>query len=166
MLGGIVFFFVYSKDYGEVFVFSGCGDDDFFHAAAQMLFGVVGIGEVAGRLDDDLRSDGIPGQSGGIFFFEDFYDFAIDRNAVGSGGDFIGQVAEDGIVLEQVGERLGIGEIVDGDEVEVLVRERGAKNVASDASKSINADFYGHAASERNFTCLRKCAGSKSKLRW
>jgi hypothetical protein len=55
-------------------------------------------------------------------------------------------------------EGLGIGEIVDGDEVEVLIGERGAKNVASDASKSINANFYGHGASERNFACLTKNA--------
>ena len=66
------------------------------------------------------------------------------------------QVAEDGVVLQQMSESLGIGEIVDGNEVEVLVGERGAKNVASDAPKSINANFYGHDASERNFDCLRK----------
>src|ERR1019366_7156696 len=101
--------------------------------------------------DDHLRSDRIPGQSRGIFLLEDFDDLAVDGNAVGAGGDCMRQVAEDRGVLEQVCQRFGIGEIVYGDEVEVLVRERGAENIASDASKSINANFYGHGASERKF---------------
>src|SRR6266853_1680945 len=51
---------------------------------------------------------------------------------------------------------LGVGEIIHGNEVEVLVSERSAKNVASDAPKSIDANFYSHDASKRNFDCLRK----------
>jgi hypothetical protein len=50
-----------------------------------------------------------------------------------------------------VSEGLGIGEIVDGDEVEVLIEERSAQNVASDSSKTINANFYGHGASKKDF---------------
>ena len=64
-----------------------------------MLLGVVGIGEMAGGFDDHLRAHGFPGQCGRIFFFENFDDLAVDGNAVGSGGDFVGQVAEDGICL-------------------------------------------------------------------
>ena len=67
-----------------------------------MFFGVVGVGEVAGGFDDDLSADGVPGQGSGIFFLENFNDFAVDRNTVGAGGDFVGQVAEDGIVLQQM----------------------------------------------------------------
>jgi hypothetical protein len=59
-----------------------------------------------------------------------------------------------------VGQSLRIGEIVNRDEVDVLVGQRGAENVASDASKSINANFYGHGASRRNFTCVKKYAGA------
>ena len=124
------------------------------------------VGELSGGLDDHLSSDGVPGQGSGIFFLENFYDLAVDRNTVGAGGDFVRQVAEDRVVLEQVGQSLGIGEIVHGDEVEVLVGERGAENVASDASKSINANFYGHGASKRNFDCLRKYPGAQNNLRW
>ena len=148
VLGGIVLLFVDAEHDGEIFVLRGGGDDDFFHRAAQMFLRFVGVGEAAGGLDDDLRSDRVPGQGSGIFFFKNLDDFAVDGNTVGAGGDFVGQVAEDRVVLEQVSQSLGIGEIVDGDEVEVLVGERGAKNVASDASKSINANFYGHVASE------------------
>ncbi len=164
VLGGIVLFFVHAENDGEILVLAGGGDDDFFHGAAQMLLRFVGVGELSGGFDDHLRSDGVPGQGSGIFFFEDFDGLAVDRNTVGAGGDFVRQVAKNRIVFEQVGQSFGIGEIVHGYEVEVLVSERGAKNVASDASKSINANFYGHGASERDFVCLRKHPVACNKL--
>src|ERR1700674_2928709 len=37
VFGGIVLLFVYAEHDGEVFVFRGSGDDDFFHGAAQMF---------------------------------------------------------------------------------------------------------------------------------
>src|SRR6202158_2753926 len=62
VFGGIVLLFVYAEHDGEVFVFRGSGDDDFFHGAAQMFPGVGGVGEAAGGLDRDLGSHGVPGQ--------------------------------------------------------------------------------------------------------
>src|ERR1700688_1584977 len=114
-----------------------------------MFLRVIGVGEMAGGFDDDLRADGLPGQGSGIFFLEDFNDLAIDRNAVGPGSNFVGKVAENGIVLQQMGESLRIGEVVDGHEIQVFVCECGAKNVASDASKTINANFYCHCSSKK-----------------
>ena len=149
VLGGIVLLVVDAEHKRDVLVLRGGRDDDLLHRAAQMLPGFVGVGELSRGLNDDLRSDRIPGQGSGIFLFEDFDDLAVDGNAVGAGGDFMRQVAEDRVVLEQVGQRPGIGEIVHGDEVEVLVRERGTENIASDASKSINANFYCHSASKK-----------------
>jgi hypothetical protein len=50
-----------------------------------------------------------------------------------------------------MGERFRIGEIVDRHELNVLVGERGANNVAPDASKTINGNFYRHGASARKY---------------
>jgi hypothetical protein len=58
------------------------------------------------------------------------------------------EIAEDGIVLEQVREGLGVGYVVDGDELDVLVVERGAHNVPSDAAEAVDADLDGHSSSE------------------
>ena len=91
------------------------------------------------------------GSAAGSFSLKTLMTLAINRNAVGAGRDLVGQVAENRVVLEQVGQRLRIGEIVDGDEVQVLVGERGAENVTSNASKTINADFYCHVASNKFF---------------
>src|SRR5258708_31230247 len=85
-----------------------------------MFPGVGGVGEPAGGLDYDLGSDGVPRQGGGGFFFEDLNDFAVDRNTVGAGGGFVGQVAEDRGVLQQMGSSLGGSGIVDSKAVEGL----------------------------------------------
>src|SRR5208282_5492771 len=103
VLAGIVLLFVHPEHNREVFVLPGGGDDDFFHRAAQMFLCFVAVGELSGGFDNDLSSDGVPGQGSRIFLFKDLYDFAVDRNTVGAGGDFVRQVAEDGVVLEQVG---------------------------------------------------------------
>src|SRR5664279_2391687 len=115
-----------------------------------MLLSLVGVGKTTGGLDYNLGSDGFPGQGGWIFFFENLDDLAVDGNAIGTGRDRILQVSQNRVVLQQVGEGLGVGEIVDGDEVKILVRECGAQYVASYASKSINANFNGHCSSKRN----------------
>src|SRR5208282_1797417 len=103
VLGGIILLFVHAEHNREVFVLPGGGDDDFFHRAAQMFLCFVAVGELSGGFDNDLSSDGVPGQASGIFLSKNLYDFAVDRNTVGAGGDFVRQVAEDRVVLEQVG---------------------------------------------------------------
>src|SRR5262249_56088887 len=64
---------------------------------------------------------------------------AVDRNRVRLRLDRRVQVAEDRIVLEQMRERLGAGEIVDRDEVDISVAERGAHDVAPDATEAVDS---------------------------
>ena len=69
-----------------------------------------------------------------------------DRDAVALGRDVGLQVAEDRVVLEQVGERLGVGQVVDGDDVDAAVVHGGAHDVAADAAEPVDPDFDGHLA--------------------
>ena len=55
-----------------------------------------------------------------------------------------GEVAEHRVVLQQVRERRGVGDVVDRDEVDVLVAERGAHDVAADPSEPVDAYPDGH----------------------
>src|SRR5580700_9377916 len=55
---------------------------------------------------------------------------------------------QDGIVLKQVREGLGVGDVVDGDELYVLVVQRGAHDVPSDAAEAVDADLDGHTSSD------------------
>src|SRR5579863_7420864 len=148
MLRRIIDLVVHTEDDGDIFILGGGGDYDFFHRAAEMFFGIVGVGEAAGGFKDDLGSDGFPGKLGWVFLGKNLNAFAIDRDAVGAGGDFVVQVAENGIVLQQVSQSFGVGKIVDGHDFDVGIVEGSAKYVASNASKAVNAYFNCHVASE------------------
>ena len=81
----------------------------------------------------------------GVALGEDFDGFAVDDDGVFGGGDFVFEVAEDGVVLEQVGEGGRGGEVVDRDELDVRVAEGRAKDVAADAAEAVNSYFHCHA---------------------
>ena len=54
----------------------------------------------------------------------------------------------DRVVLEQVRERPGVRDVVDGDDLDVRVRLlRGAEDVAADAAEAVDPDAYGHLGS-------------------
>ena len=89
-------------------------------------------------------ADGGPVELGGVALGEDFDLLAVDGDEVGAVGDLVLEVAEDGVVLEQVGEGGGGGEVVDGDEFDVRVAESGAEDVASDAAEAVDAYLYCH----------------------
>ena len=57
------------------------------------------------------------------------------------------QVAEHRVVLQQVRERVRAGQIVDGDEVDVLVAERRPHDVAADAAETVDPDPDRHRSS-------------------
>ena len=56
-----------------------------------------------------------------------------------------GEAAEDRVVLEQVAERRWVGEVVDGDELEVGAgRVCRPEDVAPDPSETVDADLHSH----------------------
>jgi hypothetical protein len=56
-------------------------------------------------------------------------------------GDAIRQIAEDRIVFQQMRERLGIRDVVDGNDFDRGIAKRGAQDVATDASEAIDSHF-------------------------
>src|SRR4029077_19450050 len=144
VLGGVVGLIVHAEDEGGIGAVGGSGDDNFFHGRAQMLLGIGAFGEEAGGFDDDVRADGGPIDFGGILHFENFEAAAIDGDGVFSIRDVVRQIAEDGVVLQEVRERLRVGDVVDGNELNVLVVDRGAHDVATDAAEAVNAGLDGH----------------------
>src|SRR6266446_1130085 len=63
----------------------------------------------------------------------------------------VGQIAEDGVVLQKVRESFRVGDVVDGDELDVLVVKRGAHYVATDAAEAVDANLDGHSSSDGVF---------------
>src|SRR5579863_6494513 len=146
MLGGIVNLFVDAKHESDIFILGGSGNNDFLDRPSKM---VIGVGEVAGRFHDDLSPDRFPRKLCRISFGKDLESLGVHGDAVGPSRDVIGQITENGVVLEQVSESFGVREIVDCDEFDVGIIERGAQYVASDAAETVNAYFNSHLASVR-----------------
>ncbi len=144
VLGGVVLVVVDAEDYGEVLVGGGGGDDDLLDGGAEVSLGLFCVGEEAGGFDNDLGADGGPVELGGVALSEDLDLLAVYGDEVGSVGDGLLEVSEDGIVLEQVGQGGGGGEVVDGDEFDVGVAQSCAEYVASDAAEAVDAYLNCH----------------------
>jgi len=147
VLRRIVGLVVDAKDQGSVGPVGGRGDDDFFYRTTEMLLCVNALREEAGGFDDDVRADAGPIDFGRILHLENLEGFALDGDGVVGVSDVVREIAKDGIVFEQVREGLGVGDVVDGDELDVLVVERGAHDVPSDAAEAVDADLDGHTTS-------------------
>ena len=144
VLRRIVGFVVHAEDKGGVRAVGRRRDNDFFHRRAKMLFRVGTLGEKTGGLDDNVRADGGPVNFGRIFRLENLEALPFHGDSAFRVRDAVRQVAEDGVVFQKVRERFGIGDVIDGDELNVLVVERGAHDVASDAAEAVDADLNGH----------------------
>jgi len=135
---------IHAEDKGGIRAVGGRGDDDFFHWRAKVLLRIGALGEKTRGFDDDVRADGRPVNFDRIFRLENLEAFPFHGDGAFSVRDSVWKIAEDGVVLQEVRERLGIGDVIDGDELNVLVVERGAHDVASDAAEAVDADLNGH----------------------
>src|SRR6267154_117136 len=69
---------------------------------------------------------------------KDLDRLAVQGDQVLTGSKVARQVAENGVVLEQMRQGAGRGEIVDSDKFEIGFTKRSAKNVAADAAEAVD----------------------------
>ena len=107
------------------------------------------VGEEPGRLDDDVNAEVPPREPLRVALGEDGEPAAVDGdNWSPSALTVSGKAAEDRIVLEEVGQRGGVGEVVDGDDLELGVAlPSGAVDVAADPAETGDFDLDGHRGS-------------------
>src|SRR5580693_3111250 len=113
-----------------------------------MFLRVRALRKQAGGFNDNVRPDAGPVDFRGIFHFEYFEGFPVDGDGILRVRNDLREIPEDRIVLQQVRESLGVGNVVHGDELNILVTERGAHNVASDAAEAVDPDLNGHTSSD------------------
>ena len=128
----------------EVRSFGRRRDDDFLGAGSDVLRRGVAIREEAGGLEHDVDAEVLPRQLRRIAQRQDLERVAVDRDRVVLGLDPGVQVAQDRVVFQQVRERCRAGQIVDGDEVDVLVAQRRAHDVAADSTEPVDTYTYCH----------------------
>jgi hypothetical protein len=112
---------VHAEHDGDVLVGRGRGDNDLLDRRAKVGLGLLGVGEEASGFHDDLSADRSPVELRGVALGEDLDLLAVDNDGVFGGRDFILQVAEDRIVLEEMRQGSGGREVVDGDEFDVRI---------------------------------------------
>ena len=118
-------------------------DDDLLGAGVEVLGSVLALGEEAGRLDHDVGAEIAPGQRGRVALGEDLDLLAVDRDRVLARLDLAREAAEDRVVLEQVGQRGGVREVVEGDEVEVGAGGVGGpEEVAADPAEAVDVPTF------------------------
>jgi hypothetical protein len=133
-----------AEDDGNVGAFGRRRDDHPLGARGQVLRRIVPIGEEARAFEDDLDAEFLPGQLRRVAHGQDLEVVPVDGNPVLAGFDLGVQVPEDRVVLQQVRERGRAREVVDRHEVDVLVTQRRAHDVAADTPESIDADLNRH----------------------
>src|SRR6185503_11781677 len=147
VLRRIVLVFVHAENESDVFVRSRSRDDNFFNGRAKVRLGDGCVGEAAGGLNDDLCAHICPGQLGRILFCVDLDLLSVDRNEVVSCNDFVLEIAENRVVLEQVSQGGGAGQVVNGNKIELGIAEGGAQNVAANSAEAVDANLNCHAYS-------------------
>src|SRR5262249_24527292 len=129
---------------GDVGILGRRGDDDLLRSRLQMLRGGGGVAEDAGRLDDHLDAELLPGQAGRILQRRHPHLSSVDEDGSVLRVHFGRKVAVNGVVLEQVGERLGVGQIIDTDDLDVAIVEGRPEEDATDAAEAVHADPSTH----------------------
>src|SRR6266516_6718848 len=147
MRSRVVLLFVHTEDDRDVFILGRRRDNHFLYAAVQMFLCVFGFGKKAGGFDHYLGAHRLPVNLCRVAFREHTEFFVLHLDPVCGGGDIVLEISQHRIVLQQVRECLRIGDIVNSNEVDFRIPKRGAKNVAPDATKSIDADFNCHSVS-------------------
>src|SRR6202522_1442682 len=99
---------------------------------------------MASGFDDHLSAGRRPVELSGVALRKYFELLAVDRDEVLACGDGVGQVAQDGIVLEQVGQRGRAGQVIHRHKFDCRISERRAKNVAANTAKAVDANLYSH----------------------
>ena len=85
------------------------------------------------------------GRLAGIALFENLDVLATDGDHVTLVRDLDAQWAADGVVLQQVGERRVVREVVDRDDLEVSVLcESRTKEITSDTTEAVDTDLDRH----------------------
>ena len=111
-----------------------------------MAGSLLGIGEESRGLDDQLDPEIAPRNLGRVALGEDLDGPTVDNDVAVGGFDGTGIASVVGVVLEEVGVGLGVREIVDGYDFELvgMSLEYGAGDLPSDPAEAVNADPGGH----------------------
>ena len=140
---GVVLFFVNAEDDGDVFIGRRCGDDYFLYAVGEVAGCFFGVGEEAGRFDDDFDAGVVPGDFGRVAFGEHDDFLTVDDQGSVSDFDFAVVASVCGVVFEEVCLLFGVGEVVDRDYLQLvgMTLADGSEDLPSDSAEAVDTNL-------------------------
>ena len=167
----VVLVVVDAEHQGQVGTLGRGADDHGLRARGEVLRGVVPLREQAGRLHHDVHAEVAPGKGRRVALGQHLEVARAHPQPAAFDRHLVGQVAEHRVVLEQVGQRLRIRDVVDRDELDILLAalQGGPHDVAADPSEPVDPHLDGHCscpprgACSRRFCCFDECDGRQSR---
>ena len=146
MLRGIVGLLVHAQNDGHVLALGGGADQHLFGAASQVGPGLLGLGEEARGLDDQLHTHAAPGDGGRVLLGEDTHVLAVDHQIAAARFHGAGEAPVAGVVLQQVGVSRHVRDIVDGHHLKIVgvALQNGLEGLAPNPAKPIDSYLYSH----------------------
>jgi hypothetical protein len=144
VLSGLVLGFVDAEDDRQVRSLGGRRDDDLLRARGDVLRRGVAVGEQSRRLEDDVDAQRFPRKLGRILDGQHLELVLVHRDAVPLRGDVRVEVAEYRVVLQQMGQRVGVRQVIDRHDIDAAVAHRGAHDVAADAAEPVDPHLDCH----------------------
>ena len=135
---------VHAEHKRGVWILGGRSNDHFLHRPAQVLSCFRALGEQACGFHHNLRPHAGPVEFRGVFHFEDLKALPFHADGVVRVGDGVGKVSKDRVVLQQVREGLGIRDVVHRHELDVLVVDGCAHDIAADAAEAVDSNLDWH----------------------
>ena len=131
---------------GQVFA-SRSGDDDLLGASVDVGLSLLLAGVEAGALEHDVNVEVAPRKVVGVGLLVDLDGLAIDGDGILTGDNLViaAVVALRGIVLQQVSEHIGRGEVVDSNDLGALMTEHLTECQTTDATEAVDSNLYCHA---------------------
>ena len=147
VLGG-QFVVVDAVDHGQVGALGRGRDQHPLGAGVEMLLPAFAVGEEAGAFERQLDAVVTVRKLGRVALGGDLDALAVDDQIIAVGADFAREFAMDAVALEQHGVRLGIGEVVDRDQLEPAVGplEDRPRDQPADAAEAVDCHL-GHSFS-------------------
>src|SRR5207245_1191602 len=117
-----------------------------FFAPAARCLSASGRSEPAGTLEHEVHAQRLPRELLGLLDRRHFDRLAVDDQRIALRLDGAREPAVDGIVLQEMRERLGVGDVVHRHELERLLlhEHRGPEHVAPDATEPVDPDTHCH----------------------
>jgi hypothetical protein len=149
MLRGVVLVVVDPHHDRDVFLLGRGRDHDLPGTPLEVLRRLIAIGEAAGGFEYQIDPQIFPRELGGILLCQDFDGIAVHHNGVSLRRDIAFVPAMDRVVLEKMGQRRGIGDVVHRHEVDVLGAHLLSRphHVAPDPAEAVDPDLDAHSSS-------------------